>query len=133
MPDESVWKEEARAKGLPEEFVEQLAESDGVSEGEKARIVGSVSTAAELAEKRRKAVEHGRALGTHEADSRRETESDREQRIARAMAYAAWEFDGKPLSSQAQRKEFGVSEQATRGSLERALSSRIFNKKEEKA
>lgn len=119
------WVAEAQRKGLPEEFIERLEASDGVTEAEKARIVASVDTAADLAERRRKAVEHGRALGTHEADSRRETGSDREQRIRRAMAYAAWEFDGKPLSSKHQREEFGVLGPDVTPSLERALAAQV--------
>lgn len=102
------WQAEARAKKLPERFIERLADSDGVTEREKARIVASVETAAELQAKREAAVEFGRRLGTHEADSRGEIGSNREQRIKRAMAYAAWEFDGKPLSSKEQREEMGV-------------------------
>ena len=115
------WMKEAEAKGLPEEFLERLEASDGVTEVEKARIVASVSTAEELSAKRAAAVAHGKALGTHEADSRRETGSDREQRIRRAMAYAAWEFDGKPVSSKTQREEFGVVGGEITASLEREL------------
>lgn len=70
---------------------------------------------------RAEAVEYGRQLGAHEADRRRETGSDREQRIKRAMAYAAWDYDGKPISSEAQRKEFGVVDSPVTPSLERAL------------
>lgn len=128
MSSKPDWIQEAQSKALPEDFVEGLEASDAVTDEEKARIVASVSTAEELEAKRDAAVEYGRRLGQAEADSRRETGDDREQRIARAMAYAAWEFDGKPLSSRAQREEFGVSEPATVGSLERALSSRLLKK-----
>lgn len=102
------WEAEAREKKLPEEFIERLAGSDAVTEKEKARIVASVSTAAELLAKRRKAIAYGKLLGEDEARSRRETEHNADQRIKRAMAYAAWEFDGKPLSSKPQREEMGV-------------------------
>ena len=122
------WMKEAEEKGLPEDFVERLAASDGVTEAEKARIVSSVDTASELAAKRRKAVEHGRALGTHEADSRRETGHDRDQRIRRAMAYAAWEFDGKPQSSKSQREEMGVLDSDVTPSLQRALSQKVVKR-----
>ena len=123
------WMKEAWDKNLPDEFVERLAETDGVTEAEKARIVGSVSTAADLEDLRREAIEHGRALGTAEANSRRETGSDRDQRIKRAMAYAAWEFDGKPQSSERQRQEFGVTKTDVTPSLDRVLTDRFKESK----
>ncbi len=57
----------------------------------------------------------GRLLGEQTARERGDTGKDREQRVARAMAYAAWEYDGKPESSAAQRKEFGVTETVVAG------------------
>ena len=70
---------------------------------------------------RDQAVKYGRQLGEHEANRRRESGTDREQRIKRAMAYAAWDYDGKPLSSESQRREFGVIDSPVTPSLERAL------------
>lgn len=75
---------------------------------------------------RDQAIARGAQLGEDEADRRRETGRDREQRIARASAYAAWEWDGKPSSSAAQRKEFRVAETELSGSLERADSPRLL-------
>ena len=57
----------------------------------------------------------GRLLGEQTARERGDTGKDKEQRIARAMAYAAWEYDGKPVSSAKQRKEFGVKETVVAG------------------
>jgi hypothetical protein len=57
----------------------------------------------------------GRLLGEQTARERGDTGRDREQRIARAMAYAAWEYDGKPESSAEQRREFGVKETVVAG------------------
>lgn len=105
------WVAEAREKNLPEEFIERLAESDAITEKEKARIVSSVRTAADLAEKRRQAIEHGRVLGEDEAHRRNEVGEWAASRVKRAMAYAAWEFDGKPLGEGARyRAEFGIPE-----------------------
>lgn len=44
------------------------------------------------------AIAHGRLLGEDEAKRRGETGWVRENRIERAEAYAAWEFDGKPIT-----------------------------------
>jgi hypothetical protein len=107
------WESEAKSKGLPQQFIAALEASDAVTEQEKQRIVASVSTAAELKAKRDAAVDYGRRLGEQTADDLGETGMDKEQRMRRAMAYAAWEFDGKPPSSQVQRAEFGVGELAT--------------------
>src|SRR3990172_7025778 len=77
---------------------------------------------------REQAVTYGRALGEDEAMRRRETGEVAEQRIRRAMAYAAWEYDGKPESGAAQRKEFGVAETSVTASLERAVFGRLLKK-----
>jgi len=45
---------------------------------------------------REQAIEYGRRLGENEADRRGETGAIREERIQRAMSYAAWDFDGRP-------------------------------------
>jgi hypothetical protein len=121
MSSNPEWMNEAAEKGLPEVWVETLAASDGFTEQQKAVFVQHVDNAEDLAAKRVKAVEIGRLLGADEAGKRRETGSDREQRIRRAMAYAAWKFDGKPLSSLAQSKEFGVETAIVVGSLDRIL------------
>ena len=77
---------------------------------------------------REQAVAYGKALGEHEADSRQEIGERKEDRVKRAMAYAAWEWDGKPPSSEAQRKEFGVGETELTSSLERAMFGRLLSK-----
>jgi len=77
---------------------------------------------------REQAVAHGRAVGEDEAARRRETGEVAEQRIRRAMAYAAWEYDGKPESGAAQREEFEVAETSVTASLERAVFGRLLKK-----
>ena len=57
---------------------------------------------------RDEAIAYGAALGADEADRRKETGADREGRVARAKAYAAWEWDGKPAGG-AHLREFGVA------------------------
>lgn len=55
------------------------------------------------------AVEIGRRLGAETAIQLREDTHQSGQRVARAMAYAAWEFDGKPADAWAgYEAEFGV-------------------------
>ena len=56
---------------------------------------------------RAEAVAHGAALGLETAVLRGESGQDRDQRVARARAYAAWEWDGKPAGG-AHLAEFGV-------------------------
>jgi len=113
VPDDSIWKAEAKRKGLPKQFVERLDSSDAVTEKEKAKIVASVSTAADLEAKRKAAIVYGRLLGEDEAERRHESPDWADSRIRRAMAYAAWEFDGKPVGRGAEyRKEFGIPEPA---------------------
>jgi hypothetical protein len=56
-------------------------------------------------------VAYGRALGEDEVKRRRETGEEADQRVRRAMHYAAWEWDGKPLGKSAEyHKEFGIRE-----------------------
>ncbi len=43
-----------------------------------------------------------------------------ESRIKRAMAYAAWDYDGRPVSSKAQREEMGVDSPDVPGYKDRA-------------
>jgi hypothetical protein len=55
------------------------------------------------------AIQRGRAMGAHEAEKRGETGQEAEQRIKRAMSYAAWEYDGKPVGvSERYEREFGL-------------------------
>lgn len=102
-------------------------------------VAGSLDAKAEQAVERKteavrekmtraEAVEIGRRLGAGEAASRGETSDTKEQRIRRAQAYAAWEYDGRPVSSQAQRIEFEVSHSEVAGSLERAPFVRLLRK-----
>jgi hypothetical protein len=69
------------------------------------------------AEGRAAAVAHGRMLGTAEAIGRRESPEDTELRVRRAMAYAAWEYDGSPEDFSPYRVEFGVSRPSLLDSL----------------
>lgn len=64
------------------------------------------------------AILRGRLLGEQTAAQKGETGDDRDQRIARAMAYAAWEFDGKPEGG-AHLVEFGVRRHEVQDSLVR--------------
>lgn len=50
---------------------------------------------------REQAIEIGARLGADTADKRGEAGELRSDRIARAMAYAAWDFDGRPTTSTA--------------------------------
>lgn len=69
------------------------------------------------------AIEVGRRMGAETAAQLRESGDQTQQRIARAKAYAAWEFDGKPDSWAGYVKEFGVRELApVLPSLERPLA-----------
>lgn len=78
--------------------------------GEEEKIV---SEAERKGMTREQAVEVGRRLGSQEADRRGEVGDWRKTRVARAMLYAAWEYDGKPLDrGAAYRAEFGVPEPA---------------------
>lgn len=113
MSSSPEWMREAQEKGLPEQFVERLASSDAVTEEEKEKIVAAVSSAADLEEKRTTATDYGRTLGEDEAHRRNESPDWAESRVRRAMAYAAWEFDGKPVGRGAEyRREFGIPEPA---------------------
>lgn len=51
---------------------------------------------------REQAIDIGRQLGTDEADRRGDVGADRQERIERAMAYAAWDYDGRPSRGQPQ-------------------------------
>lgn len=65
---------------------------------------------------RAEAIEHGRLCGEDTVAQMDEDGLAAKQRVARSMAYAAWEYDGKPDWS-AYRKEFGI------GGSEALLSS----------
>lgn len=72
-----------------------------VSEAEKAGLT------------RAQAIEQGKMLGLAEAAHRNESKDWADSRIKRAMAYAAWDFDGRPVGKGAEyRKEFGIAEPA---------------------
>lgn len=59
---------------------------------------------------RMEAIELGRKLGLEAAEKYGEEGQDANQRIARAMAYAAWEYDGRPLDhGDRYRIEFGIT------------------------
>lgn len=62
-----------------------------------AEVAEAIQLAALRSQPREVAIERGRALGEDETRKRGETGQEREIRIKRAMAYAAWEYDGKPL------------------------------------
>lgn len=68
---------------------------------------------------RAEAIERGRKLGEDETYRRRET--DKESRVARAMAYAAWEFDGKPTDG-GYKKEFKIAGGPVADSHDRAAA-----------
>lgn len=77
---------------------------------------------------REKAILMGRALGEHEARSRGEVGSARDQRVARASAYAAWEFDGKPWGrSREYAAEFKVRDVEVTPSLARLPFRRLIS------
>lgn len=62
---------------------------------------------------RQQAIDYGQQLGEDEARQRNEPPDWAESRVKRAMAYAAWEFDKKPVGKGAEyRKEFGIPEPA---------------------
>lgn len=63
----------------------------------------------ELRAGREEALALGRRYGEDEATRRGEEGEAREQRVARAVANAAWEFDGKPDDrGDSYRGEFGI-------------------------
>lgn len=71
----------------------------------------AIKLAALRSQTRELAIERGRRLGVHEASLRKETGTEAEHRISRAMAYAAWEYDGKPLDyGNRYQEEFKVPE-----------------------
>jgi hypothetical protein len=110
MPENPEW--------LPNEVADELAEA----------AIKRKTQATRESLTREEAVEIGRRLGADEAYHRLEVGNDREQRIRRAAAYAAWEYDGRPLSSQAQRLEFGVLDAEVTASLERAPLGQLLRK-----
>lgn len=73
----------------------------------------------ETAQARLDAIEIGRLAGKLEAQSRREDDDAADTRVRRAMAYAAWDFDGRPEGDK-HLIEFGVAPSAATPSLERA-------------
>ena len=85
-----------------------------VSAEEMAEQAEAVKLAAIRAEPREAAVARGRLYGELEADRRGEKGALKEERVNRAMAYAAWEHDGKP-SGGAHLREFGVGQTGLTG------------------
>ena len=73
----------------------------------------------EKAQARIDAIEVGRLAGRLEAESRREEGEAAESRIKRAMAYAAWDFDGRQ-DDPGHASEFGIIANNVTPSLERA-------------
>jgi hypothetical protein len=69
---------------------------------------------------REQAIAWGRAHGENEADRRRELGETRDLRVRQAMAYAVWQWEGKP-EGDAHLREFGITRELT-GSLERVLA-----------
>lgn len=87
--------------------------------GEYDEVAASAERMAELAEgiqlaalrssmSRAEAVARGEQAGRAEGVRRGETGKNLEDRVARAKAYAAWEWDGKPAGG-AHLHEFGVA------------------------
>lgn len=74
-----------------------------------------------IAGTREEAIERGRKLGEDEAYRRREIGEEAESRIARAMAYAAWEFDGKPTDG-GYKNEFKIGGEPVVPSHDRATA-----------
>ena len=72
-----------------------------------------VSSAEKRGWTREQAIAYGKLLGEDEARRRNEPKNWADSRVKRAMAYAAWEFDGKPMGKGAEyRAEFGIPEPA---------------------
>jgi hypothetical protein len=78
---------------VTEDFIESVAQKRGLT--------------------REQAIEEGRQLGAS-------VDPNDTDRIKRAMAYAAWDYDGRPASSKSQREEMGLAEQDIPGFVERA-------------
>lgn len=74
---------------------------------ENARQIEQRKARAVRSQGRDAAVLRGRLYGQDTARQRGETGALKDERIARAMAYAAWEYDGKPAGGP-HMKEFGV-------------------------
>lgn len=77
-----------------------------------------MDTTQERAQARLDAIEVGRIAGRLEAESRREEGEAAEERIRRSMAYAAWDFDGRP-NDDSHLTEFGIGPSKATPSLER--------------
>ena len=114
MPDETVFGQDPEQFRAKVKVVEEFIASKPAEEAAKIREVMLKDIT------RDQAIAWGRALGEDEADRRRETGELRQERINRAMAYAAWEYNGKPAGG-AHLKEFGVTTELT-PSLERVLA-----------
>lgn len=105
---------------------------DRAEVAEKAEAVAEPKKKVASGSAREKAVQIGKQLGEAEAVLRREHGEEREIRIRRAMAYAAWEFDGRPAQRSEYYKEFGVEDRKVTGSLDREASKRLVGKEKKK-
>jgi hypothetical protein len=126
VPDETVWEDENAEEPHVASPIEEEKEPVRVLPPKVAVQIGKATWT--LAE----AVAYGARLGEDEADRRGEIGDEKVERIARAKAYAAWEFDGKPASSEAQRKEFGVPMPGVTHSLEKLNRISDFKKAKKK-
>jgi len=75
---------------------------------EAAEIIEQKKLAAVRSQGRDAAILRGRLLGEDTARLKRETGGMRDERVRRAMAYAAWEYDGKPTGG-THLREFGLA------------------------
>lgn len=81
-------------------------------------------------EARARAIEYGRALGADAARRQGETGEEAMLRVARAAAYAAWEFDGKPEGeAEAYAQEFGLDRREVTAAADRDPFQRKEKKK----
>jgi len=76
--------------------------SDGHAEGDEVQVLREDPLT------RAEAIEHGRLLGEDTVRILGEEPRAAKQRVSRAMAYAAWEHDGKPDDFKPYRKEFRI-------------------------
>jgi len=81
---------------------------------EAAEIIEQKKLAAVRSQGRDAAILGGRLLGEDTARLKRESGDMRDERVRRAMAYAAWEYDGKPAGA-GHLREFGLAAGDGRG------------------
>lgn len=110
MPSDEIWDEETPVGEQIDETLRRR--SAGVSgETPEPQTTGAISAPApkmneliisdarKAGQTRVEAIEIGRLLGEDTARQRGEIGDIRKERIERAMAYAAWEWDGRPTAS----------------------------------